>query len=301
MNRLQSTFGLAAGIALASQVGIGGSDASGAAARRQAQGKSDSIVTVMAAGDIAACLGGELLTARLLENTTGPILVLGDAAYESKSNPDPYDACFDPSWGSFKARVRPVIGNHDFQPHMIRRYFDYFGEAAGPQPGGYYSFDAGRWHVIALNSNIDVGPRSKQGKWLADDLAANTSKCTLAFMHHPRFSSGPHNPQWTTRAAYIALDSAQVEIVVSGHDHTYERFRPMDVEGNPLDDAPRQFVVGTGGGAMYQIKKAEKGSEVHQDRNFGVLKLTLAPDSYTWEYLSVEGFSFTDSGSGRCY
>jgi acid phosphatase type 7 len=301
MNRLHSTLSIVAGIALAGGFTVGGIDASVAHARRQGQGTSDSIVTVMAAGDVAACLGGELMTARLLQNTTGPILVLGDAAYESKANPNPYESCFDLSWGTYKARVRPVIGNHDFQPHMLRKYFDYFGEAAGPQPGGYYSFDAGRWHIIALNTNIDVGPRSKQGKWLAEDLAANKTKCTLAVMHHPQFSSGPHSPQWQTRAAYIALDSAQVEVIVSGHDHTYERFMPMNVDGQPVDDAPRQFVVGTGGGAMYQIKKAEKGSEIYQDRNFGVLKLTLAPDSYTWEYLSIEGFSFKDSGSGRCY
>jgi hypothetical protein len=268
MNRLHFSLGLTAGVALAAPLSFVTSQ--GPIAVAQAQGPSDSIVTVMAAGDIAACLGGELQTARLLQNTSGPILVVGDAAYESKSNPNPYE------WGTFKDRVRPVIGNHDFQPNMIRKYFAYFGDAAGPQPGGYYSFDVGRWHIIALNTNIDVG-------------------------HHPRFSSGPHSPQWTTRAAYIALDSAQVEIILAGHDHTYERFMPMDVNGNPVEDAPRQFVVGTGGGSMYKIERVEKGSEVSQDKNFGVLKLTLAPDSYSWEFLSVEGFSFTDAGSGRCY
>jgi hypothetical protein len=300
--KLLVRLGLAAGIAL----GAGSPAAALQSSTSQpppaaGQGTSDSIVTILAAGDIAACSGGELATARLVDSLKGQVIVIGDAAYASRRDPNPYLSCFDPSWGTFKERIRPVLGNHDYEPSMIRKYFAYFGEAAGPEPGGYYSFDVGRWHVIALNSNLDTGPRSRQGKWLAEDLAANTSKCTVAIMHHPRFSSGPHAPYWTTRAAFIALDSAQVDVILTAHDHTYERFVPMDVEGKPADDAPRQFVVGTGGAPMYKIKRVEKGSEVHQDEFFGVLKLTLAPDSYEWEFVSVQGQAFRDSGRSACH
>ena len=302
MKRLPRTLGFAAGLELVCALTAGALQSSTAEAPQAAsQSASDSIVTLLAAGDIAACQGGELATARILDTIPGQIIVLGDAAYASRRDPNPYESCFAPSWGTFKERIRPVLGNHDYEPSMIRKYFAYFGEAAGPQPGGYYSFDIGRWHIIALNTNLDVGPRSRQGRWLADDLAANKARCTLAFMHHPRFSSGPHSPQWTTRAAYSVLDSAQVDIIIAGHDHVYERFMPMDVDGKPADDAPRQFVVGTGGAAMYKLQRAEKGSEVSQDEFFGVLKLVLAPESYTWEFISVQAAGFKDSGSGKCY
>ena len=284
MKRLLCTLGLAAAIA-------------------QAHGQSavDSVVTLLAAGDVAACTGGELATAKLIDKVDGTIVVLGDAAYTSRRDTNTYLSCFDPSWGFFKERIRPVPGNHDLEPNMIKKYFAYFGKAAGEQPGGYYSFDYGRWHIIGLNSALDMGRRSKQGQWLSEVLAANKAKCTLAFMHHPRFSSGPHEKQWTTRAAYQTLDSAQVDVILAAHDHSYERFMPMDTDGKPADDAPRQFVVGTGGAGLYKLGRPEKGSEVRQDEWLGVLKLTLAPESYTWEFLAVEGSPFKDSGTGRCY
>ena len=262
---------------------------------------SDSTAVLLAAGDIASCTNGAPATARLLDDQPGQIMVAGDAAYRTSRDPNPYVTCYDSTWGRHKNRTRATLGNHDFEPRHLRQYFDYFGDAAGPRPGGYYSFELGSWHVIALNSNLDTGPRSLQGKWLAADLAAHPAKCTIAVMHHPRFSSGPHAAYWTTRPAFRLLDSAGVDIVLSGHDHIYERFAPMTWEGKPSDTGVRQFVVGTGGSGLYTIGRPEPNSEAHTDGDFGILKLTLKPDGYSWEFLPVRTDSFTDSGSGSCH
>ena len=262
---------------------------------------SDSGVVVLAAADIAACTRGAWLTARILDSIDGPILIAGDAAYWSRSDPQPYRTCFDTTWGRHKSRVRPVPGNHDADADGMRRYFEYFGDAAGPRPGGYYSFDVGAWHVIALNSNIAMGAGSPQREWAAADLAQSRGKCTIAVMHHPRFSSGPHTPDARAAQIWPLLDSAGVDILIAGHDHIYERLAPMRTDGRrDATRGIRTFVVGTGGNTLYGFGAIHPNSERRQNRVLGVLKLTLEPSRYAWEFVPAERTSFRDSGQAAC-
>jgi Calcineurin-like phosphoesterase len=153
---------------------------------------------VVAAGDIATCSGTEDdATAKLVGGIDGTVLTLGDEAYPDGSAED-FEECYDPTWGQFKGRTKPTPGNHEYHTEGAEGYFDYFGEAARNPDEGYYSYDLGEWHLIALNSNcgegeIRCGPGSAQTKWLKEDLAANAAdegRCTLAYMHHPRFTRG---------------------------------------------------------------------------------------------------------------
>ena len=278
------------------------SNAADAVANDGAAAGADSSVVVLTAGDIAACTPGSSLTARILDTIPGTIVIPGDAAYYSSVNRQPYRTCFDTTWGRHKARIRPVPGNHDADPDGMKRYFDYFGDAAGPRPGGYYSFDIGDWHVIALNSNIAMGPSSPQGQWAARDLASNSRRCTMAVMHHPRFSSGPHPPEPTTAGIWPLLDSAGVDLVVSGHDHLYERLAPMRANGRrDYTRGIRTFVVGVGGNMLYGFGAIHPASERRQNRVYGILKLTLSPRSYAWEFIPAQRTTFRDSGRAPCH
>src|SRR5215203_789030 len=190
-----------------------------------------------------------------------------------------------------------------------RGYFEYFGEAAGDSEGGYYSYELGSWHVVALNSNCEevrCGPGSPQTTWLKEDLATNDeARCTLAYMHHPRFSSGEKHGSTGggVEKLWEVLYEADTDVVFSGHEHNYERFSPQDPQGRAdTQRGIRQFVVGTGGGGgEAPISDPIANSEVRIDDTDGVLKLTLQPKSYEWEFVPVKGESFTDSGSAQCH
>jgi acid phosphatase type 7 len=265
---------------------------------------------IVAAGDIANCAGeGDEETARLVGGIEGTVLTLGDEAYPEGTAQD-FRECYEPSWGQFKERTKPVPGNHEYETEGASAYFGYFGEAAGNPEEGYYSYDLGSWHIVALNSNcgegeIRCGPGSAQTKWLKQDLAANADEgqCTLAYMHHPRFSSGEeHGSTPKLEPLWEALYEAGADVVLSGHEHNYERFAPQDPEGRADSERGiREFVVGTGGKSHYPIVNPIANSEVHNDETYGVLKLTLHPQSYEWQFVPVEGESFTDSGSARCH
>jgi calcineurin-like phosphoesterase family protein len=252
------------------------------------------------AGDIALCTrdGNHEATAQLLDAIGGTVFALGDNAYYSGTAAE-YRDCYDRTWGRHKNRTRPVPGNHEYESPGASPYFDYFGINAGPHGLGYYSFDLGAWHVVALNSNIPVSAGSTQGAWLRADLATNRSRCTLAYWHHPRFSSGQHGNQEQMRDFWQILHEAGAEIVLSAHDHVYERFAPQDADGIP-DPAHgvRQFVVGTGGARPYAFASLHANSEVRMS-TLGVLKLTLTADEYTWEFISVGGPG--DSGTASCH
>jgi hypothetical protein len=263
----------------------------------------DSVPVLVGAGDIADCMSdGADRTAALLDSIRGTVFVAGDAGYASKFNPNPIATCYDATWGRHRARTRPSPGNHDYERGGPDRYFDYFGERAGPHGLGYYSYDLGSWHVIALNTLLPNYAGTPQDVWLRGDLAAHLGHCTVAYMHHPRFSSGPHGerdrliPIWTTLARY------GVSVVVAGHDHLYERFAPLDSAGT-LDSARgmRQFVVGTGGAMRYVFQAILPGSEAHDANSFGLLKLTLLPDRYRWEFIPVDSSGFRDRGESPCH
>jgi acid phosphatase type 7 len=256
---------------------------------------------VLAAGDIARCeiIGGAVATSRLLDRLPGTVLTLGDNAYES-GTPQEFEKCYGPTWGRHLDRTRPAPGNHDYHTRNAAGYFGYFGERAGPEGRGYYSFDLGTWHVISLNSAIALGPRSPQGKWLAQDLETHSTDCVLAYFHIPAFSSGPHGSDLDVRALWRQLADAGADVVLSGHDHHYERFAPMDAKGRPDPNGMRQFVVGTGGGGVYLLKTVAPHSEVRDTSTYGVLQMVLSPGRYDWTFIPVAGHSFTDTGTTAC-
>jgi hypothetical protein len=254
---------------------------------------------LLAAGDIASCkmLSGAVATGRLLDQLPGTIATLGDNAYEMGTARE-FEQCFGPTWGRNKERIRPVIGNHDVRTKNGGPFYDYFGERAGAKGKGFYSYELGTWHIIAMNSE-DPRIEGEQLKWLKADLAEHPSDCILAYWHSPVFSSGPHGPLPQMIPAWKALMSAGAEIVLSGHDHDYERFAPQDETGKALPIGIRQFVVGTGGGGVYNFKKVAANSEIRDNSSYGVIKLTLKPGAYDWEFVPATG-TFTDKGSGTC-
>ena len=261
---------------------------------------------LVGAGDIASCSSdGDEATATLLDTIDGTVFTLGDHAYEA-GTPIEFAACYEPTWGRHKSRTRPSPGNHDYLTPSASGYFDYFGPAAGDPDRGYYSYGLGAWHIIVLNSNCsDVGgcgPGSPQERWLRADLAAHPAACTLAYWHHPRFSSGTQGNEADVTAFWQALYEHGAEIVLGGHDHVYERFAPQKPNGEPDPvGGVRQFVVGTGGATRHRFAgPPAANNESRDDDTFGVLKLTLHPTSYEWRFIPVAGRTFTDSGRGRC-
>lgn len=267
---------------------------------------------VTAAGDIActpgqapsdsACRMAE--TAALVEAAApAAVITLGDNQYEL-GGLEGFQQSYDKSWGRFKAITRPSAGNHEFSGGRAAGYFAYFGKAAGPADQGWYSFDVGSWHLVALNSNCAAiggcGPGSPQYDWLKADLAASGARCTLAYWHHPRFSSGYHGDNESVGPLWELLDGASAELVLAGHDHHYERFAPLAPDGTPDPDGIRQLVVGTGGRSLYPTLLPRAGTEVRRAATFGILVLTLSPDEYRWRFAPVAGDTFTDAGTGLC-
>ena len=229
------------------------------------------------------------------------VLALGDTAYPV-GLPSEYADCYEPTWGRFKAQTYPASGNHEYYSPSAFGYYAYFGEAAGPARRGYYSFDIDKWHVVAINSNLQPAEHSAQIAWLAEDLKRNKSSCTLAYWHHPRFSSGGHGNNEKMKDVWQALQEARDDVVLSGHDHDYERFAQQDADGNRDDDnGLRQFVVGTGGARLTPMLFKKWNSEISDNGTLGVLRLTLRSDSYEWEFLPVAGSTFTDRGAARCH
>jgi hypothetical protein len=285
---------------------LGGFLALGCAPERPPRLPSGNVI--VAAGDIADCASeGDEATARLVGGIEGTVLTLGDNAYEDGTAHD-FEECYEPTWGQFEARTRPSPGNHEYRTEGASAYFDYFGDAAGDPDEGYYSYDVGAWHIVALNSNcsevLRCGPGSPQGRWLEEDLAANYEEaCTLAYFHHPLFTSGEYRPGIERmKRLWEILYAAGVDVVLNGHDHNYQRFAPQDPEGRvDPEDGIRQFVVGTGGGSLYEIPDPIANTEVYNDDTYGVLELTLHPKRYEWEFVPVEGESFTDSGAAQCH
>jgi hypothetical protein len=262
---------------------------------------------LVGAGDIADCrdLIGAEATAKLLDQIPGTVMAVGDLAYPDGSKEN--FVCYDKTWGRAKSRTRPAPGNHEFHSSRASPYFDYFGAAAGDAKTGYYSYELGTWHIIVLNSECkDVGgceAGSPQEKWLRADLAAHPAACTLTYWHKPLFSSGSaHGNDLALKPFFQALYEANADVLVNGHDHDYERFAPQTPDG--AADAKRgirEFVVGTGGKNHRPFAEPKPNSELRDATAFGVLKLTLKPGSYDWQFIPEAGKSFTDSGTGACH
>ena len=266
-----------------------------------------------AAGDIACAAADPVTattcrqegTARTLEALRPDVVAtLGDNQYPNGELAS-FQASFDRTWGRLKAAIRPSPGNHEYYTSGAAGYFDYFGAAAGDRSKGYYSYDLGAWHVIALNSNcgaVPCGAGSQQLAWLQADLARNPRACVLAYWHHPRFSSGSHGDAAAMQPIWQTLADAGADVVLAGHDHNYERFSPLNAAG-AVDHARgmREFVVGTGGKSRRPTGSPRAGSEVRDSSSFGVLALTLGPTGYAWRFVPEQGASFTDAGSDACH
>jgi hypothetical protein len=227
-------------------------------------------------------------------------------------------ASFEPTWGRLKPLIHPVIGNHEVRNAGGVGYYDYFdGPGRGNGPAGvrgigYYSFDVGTWHVVALNSECSDGGNpaaagscalgSAQEQWLRADLAAHPNACTLAYWHHPLISSGLPGLNNAIRPLWQDLYNAGADLVLTGHDHAYERFAPMDATAT-RDPARglREFVVGTGGKNHQVTLSIAANSEVRNDGTYGVLELVLHPRSYSWTFVPEGGRGFTDSGTTPCH
>ncbi len=216
-----------------------------------------------------------------------------------------FQTCFEPSWGRHKHRTRPSAGNHEYGVVGAADYFAYFGEAAGEPGKGYYTYRLGEWLIVVLNSNCGAvggcGPTSPQVQWLRQELSANPSECILAYWHHPRWSSGLAGSSFWLDAFWRTLHEFAADVVVSGHDHNYERFAPLNPDGEyDPQHGIRQFVVGTGGASQRPFNKALPNSAVRHSGTFGVIKFALYPGRYEWEFIPVEGENFGDHGAAAC-
>ena len=264
-------------------------------------------VMVFAVGDLAQCENAApneaptARVARLVDGGSAPILMVGDLAYPNGSEED-FSRCFAPLWGKFKGRMLPVPGNHEYHNPEAAPYYEYFGDQAGVAGQGYYAVHIGAWRVIGLNSNINVEAGSAQERWLKAELAVHSVRCTLAFWHHPRFSSGKHGDTPSMGIIWRDLNDAGVDVVIAGHDHDYERFAPQTASGERDDKRGiREFVVGTGGAALRLFAQFKRNSEARSSNSFGVLKLTLREESYAWEFVPVDGSGIHDHGEAMCH
>lgn len=259
---------------------------------------------MVGAGDIAGCdTLADSQTAELIAGTPGIVFTLGDNAPIGRRQD--YTVCYDQTWGAELDRTRPAIGDEDYVTDNGQEYFQYFGERAGPRGAAWYSYEVGSWHIIVLNSECDeVGgcdPSSPQGQWLAADLAAHQTECTMAIWHRPLVSAaGTPDAAWI-RPFWTALYDAGAELVLNGHFHAYQRFAPMtpDLELD-REHGIREIIAGTGGNQPMQLTREAAHLEV-QDRAFGVLLLRLYLNRYEWEFVPVRGEAFRDSGEGACH
>jgi hypothetical protein len=269
------------------------------------------------AGDIADVAGGstgDAATANVLSAivTLNPgrttIFTAGDNAYENGTQTE-FNNNFDPTWGRFKSLIKPAVGNHDYQTSGAAGYYNYFGAAAGDPTKGYYAYNLGSWRIYALNSELEhgsgfPGDGAVEEQWLANDLAANAAtKCVLAYWHEPRFSSGGDEDGQASDTAvqpfWQTLYNAGADLVITGHNHNYQRFAPLDGNGAvDLAHGMREFVVGTGGKSHYNFLAPMASTEAYNYDTFGILQLTLHTTSYDFRFLPEAGKTFTDSGSG---
>jgi acid phosphatase type 7 len=256
---------------------------------------------------------GQRRTARLIRaGGYAAVLALGDLQY-NRGRLALFRRIYGSTWGRFKRKTYPTPGNHEYVTSGARGYFDYFNGVgdrsgrAGLRPYGWYSFELGSWHLIALNSNCSIigcGGGSRQQLWLRRDLARHRTLCTLAYFHHPRFSSLHHEREGreNVRPLWRTLYNAGVDVVLNGHEHVYERFAPLSARGT-LDRGHGivEMIVGTGGHSLYPASRLRPDSEAFQNTTFGVLTLRLAPGRFRWRYLAAPGGELLDSGTHGCH
>jgi len=264
---------------------------------------------LVGSGDIADCTSfsndGGLhaeATAKLLDGMPeATVFTAGDNAYFN-ATAEEFNNCYGPRWGRHKNRTYPSPGNHEYQISPTP-YFDYFGGRAGPRGAGFYSYTLGNWHIVSLNSNVGVGPGSEQLQWLNGDLEANsrtdTARCTLAYWHHPLFTSGPSaGSSGALRDIWQALYKWGVDVVVNGHDHMYERFNAQDPNGLPGPAGIREYIVGTGGVKLYEFGATAPNS-ASRIRTWGVIRFTLRDVGYDSVFVEAGTLAQLDSSVGN--
>lgn len=266
---------------------------------------------IAAVGDIACPAGSApsptqcqqaAVAARIEKSPARSVWLLGDIQYPTGAPAD-FRSSFARSWRAVLPLARPTPGNHEYMTAGAAGYFDFFGRRAGPARRGYYSFDIGRWHVVSLNSNctiISCAKDSSQSAWLRRDLERHRHRCTAAFWHAPRYSSGSvHGDDPSTRPLWRILQRHRAEFVLGGHDHDFEGFRRQDADGHADRRGMQQFVVGTGGRSQYPFKVAAPNSIVRRTNTFGFLQMKLMPQRFSWKFVDVGGRSLA-SGKARC-
>jgi acid phosphatase type 7 len=294
-----SAFGAVTSTLVARESGSPGASASGGTAA------TDATATFVGAGDIASCSGtGDSRTAALIANIPGTVFTTGDNVYPNGAMAN-YTKCYEPTWGAFKARTRPVPGNHDYENYPgAPNYFAYFGGNAGRKNRGYYRYDLNGWRIYALNSECAVSTScfKNQYAWLRTDLIDHPHECVIALWHRPRWSTGPHGNSTRMASVVQLLYDHGAEIVLNGHDHMYERYVPLSPGGTPdALNGIREFVVGTGGASLYGFKTTDPNVAVRDDSTHGVLKLTLSAGTYSWQFVPTTSGGFSDSGTDTCH
>lgn len=260
---------------------------------------------IAAAGDLcgADCNRTAVLVAALDPTL---FLALGDLAYNQGEAAE-FNAYYDPFYGPFKRITRPTPGNHEYAHAGAHDYFDYFNGVgvyngvAGDRDKGYYSFDLGDWHIVALNSNLAMAAESPQELWLREDLKSNSKPCTLAFLHAPRFTRANYDDFPAVRPLYQALEDAGADVILAGHDHSYQRYKKLTASGaaDPVRGV-RSFVVGTGGRSFYPLR-ADPRRDAGEANAYGVLELELGAGGYSWEFVPERGSTYSDRGSDVCH
>ncbi len=245
------------------------------------------------------CNTGATATANLLANYSSSTLLLFNGDATSTGAYSEFTDCFNTTFGKYKAQIRPVPGNHEYGVSGASGYFTYYGAQA--HSPGYYSFDVGTWHIVALNSEIDISSTSAQMSWLKNDLTAHPAACTIAYWHEPRWSSGSHGNNTFVSALWQTLYDNNVELAFNGHDHDYERFAPQNPSG-ALDNARgiTEFVIGNAGAPPYAFSTIQPNSQARMTGAYGLVQLTLHPSSYDYKWIGATG-SFTDAGSAACH
>jgi hypothetical protein len=282
-----------------------GDGASSATVQPQRVAAADAGTPLLAVGDIASCaVTTDEDVAALVEARTAMTAILGDAVYDDGTLVE-YQTCFDPAWRPMWDRLYPAVGNHDYHTPNAAGFFEYFEERTHREGKGWYGFDVGdHWRAIVLNTNcgqVGCTRDSGQGRFLASQLAAakTANRHVVAIAHHPRYSSGDHGSNPALRPFFRMLYEAEAPLFLSGHDHSYERFAPQNATGDRRSNGVRQFVVGTGGKSHYAFDGAPlQNTQVRDATTFGILKLQLRADGYSWRFIRIEGDGeFTDSGS----
>lgn len=267
---------------------------------------------VYVAGDIADCREtpapqsaaaktAKLITDQLRQHPQAKIITLGDNTYPDGALKE-FQNCYAPTWGEFRSQTYPAPGNHEYRTPEAAGYFHYFGERAGPEQRGYYRWQLGKWRIFSLHSYLKAPEKhAAQLTWLKKELENPHTGCTLAYWHHPLFSSGGHGNNQHMQEIWQVLQAAKADVILTGHDHDYERFAPQDAQGNPAKHGMREFVVGTGGTPLTPFLIKKPNSEVADNSSHGVLQLVLRDHGYEWTFLSVEPNGFSDKGSANCH